>query len=195
MTVCSVIGCERPHRVGGMCKPHYDRMRRHGDPNAGRTAPGELQRFYEEVVLRYDGDECLIWPYGRAASGYAQMKKNGKYRTVSRFVCEDIYGPPPPEKNYSAHSCGNGHLGCVSKKHLSWKTQAENMADRLLHGTDDRGGKHKNAKLTEEKVRQIISLKGKCTQKELAVRFGVSYQHISGIHCGKRWNWLQEQAA
>lgn len=33
---CSISGCNRLHRAEGLCSPHYMRLKRHGDPLAGR---------------------------------------------------------------------------------------------------------------------------------------------------------------
>ena len=102
---------------------------------AGGTQNGEPYRYYSEEVLAYTGDECLLWPYGRVSKGYALMTAGGMDRYVHRFVCAAENGPAPTPQHQAAHSCGNGHLGCVSRKHLSWKTQAENEADKIAHGT------------------------------------------------------------
>ncbi len=44
---CSQEGCEKPHYAHGLCAMHYERVRRHGDVNAGpetrrKYAPGAL---------------------------------------------------------------------------------------------------------------------------------------------------------
>lgn len=155
-----------------------------------RTAAGEVQKFYEEVVLQYEGKECLFWPYGRGGKGYGCMKRNGGTVIVPRYVCEFMYGPAPTSEHQAAHSCGKGHLGCVAKSHISWKTPHENQADRLLHGTHSRGARCGKAKLTEDQAREILSLKGAGTQAEIAKRFGVSRQAVAGIHTGVTWFYL-----
>src|SRR5690606_9617480 len=33
--LCSIEGCNRPHRTRGWCDAHYTRWRKHGDPLAG----------------------------------------------------------------------------------------------------------------------------------------------------------------
>lgn len=152
-----------------------------------KTSYGSLQRFYRDVVLNYEGDECLLWPYATTENGYGQMYRHGKNGHVHRYLCEDVHGAPPTEKHQASHSCGKGHLGCVTKKHLSWKTPADNQADRLHHGTDCRGEKHWNAKLTNDQVREIMSQKGIISQAELGRRFGVSQASISYIHNGNKW--------
>lgn len=135
--VCSIPDCGKPVKTKGWCTGHYKRWLRHGSPTCGRTPPGEPERFYRQVVLPYDGDECLLWPYAALSSGYATLHLNGRAQIVSRLVCEETYGPPPTRHHEAAHRCGKGHLGCVTRSHLRWATPTENQADKLLSGTDN----------------------------------------------------------
>ena len=189
--ICSIPECGKTHFGKGLCQNHHYRMRKHGDPLAGRTSPGELHKFYEEIVLQYEGDECLIWPYSRNAGGYGEMHKNGDRGNVSRFVCKDANGPPPTPEHEAAHSCGKGNLGCVTKGHLSWKTPKENQADRILHDTHKRGERSHFSKITESQAREVLALKGKEPQSAIAGRFGIKQATVSDIHRGRRWGWLQ----
>jgi hypothetical protein len=115
---------------------------------------------------------------------------NGKRTVASRYVCELAHGAPPTPKHEAAHSCGNGKDGCVNQNHLSWKTRTENQADRLEHGTHNRGARQGRSKLNEDDVREIIALKGKEKQRDLAKRFGVTRMTVSSIHTGKNWAWV-----
>ncbi|MER8602818.1 hypothetical protein NKH48_03350 [Mesorhizobium sp. M1233] len=178
-----------------MCWAHYHRLRRYGDPLAGRTPDGEPERYLREVVLTYEGDECLTWPYGRSGNGYGKLRVNGRKHIVSRLACEHVHGPAPTPEHEAAHSCGKGHLACVTKGHLSWKTAAANQADRLIHGTHCRGESSGRARLTEPEVRQIIALKGIKPIQEIAAQLGVSRRHVRNIHDKKRWAWLWDEAA
>lgn len=173
----------------GFCQKHYARVWRHGDPAALLKTPnGEVQRYMSEVVLVYEGSDCLVWGYARDAYGYGIFGDGHAHP----FVCERVNGHRPSPNHDAAHSCGNGHEGCVTPRHLSWKTRAENMADKLIHGTHKRGERCNFAKLTEDQAREILALKGKKTQAGIASLFGVSRVTISDIHRGKRWSWLQE---
>lgn len=195
LKVCSVEGCGKPVHVKlhGLCNGHYQRWQRHGDPLGGRTPKGEPERFYREVVMAYEGDECLTWPFSRNDRGCSTISLNGKILRVSRRLCEEVNGPPPTPKHEAAHSCGHGHLACVTKRHLSWKTGAENSADKILHGTSNRGERNPVAKMTESQILQIIALKGSATQREIADRFGVHPSTIGGIHNRKSWAWLANE--
>ncbi|QIG72950.1 HNH endonuclease protein [Rhizobium phage RHph_N3_2] len=161
-----------------------------GDPIAGRTSAGEPLRWVHEVALPHTGEDCLTWPYGRDRDGYGTLHVNGKKGIASRYICELVHGAPPTPRHQAAHSCGNGNEGCVSPGHIEWKTHKENMADKLLHGTHSRGERSVRAKLTEEDVRTIISLKGDVSQSKLAKKYGVSPTSISNIHIGRSWVWL-----
>jgi hypothetical protein len=186
-SLCKIDACYKPRLTRGWCVTHYRRWLRHGDPLfLARTENGEPERYFREVVLAYDGDECLPWPYSKSSNGYGGIGQ----KTVSRMVCEEINGPPPSPSHEAAHSCGNGHLACVAKRHLSWKTPAENSADRLVHGTDIRGERHKSAKLSAEAVREIRALMGTVSQSEIARRFGVTQANITAIKMGRSWAWL-----
>lgn len=192
---CSVVACNgNAHRsrsgAKGLCKKHYARLLRHGDPLAGRTPDGDPQRFYESS-LSYGGAECLLWPFVRDSQGYGRMKIGTKNLIVSRRLCEDVNGPPPTPDHHAAHSCNRGHLGCVTKGHLSWKTPAENEADKIANGTNPRGERCGTSKITEEHAREILALKGVEAQRSIAKRFGVTQGAVAHIHSGRNWGWLR----
>jgi hypothetical protein len=196
---CAVNGCDgnaHPSKSGrkGYCSPHYERLWRHGDPLAGRTKRGSTAKFLKETALMYEGDDCLIWPYYRMPNGYAQAWVGGKQWLAHRYVCTVAHGSPPTASHEASHSCGRGTDGCVTKRHLSWKTHSENMADQLVHGSTTRGERNAAAKLTEAQAREIIALKGVKTPAELAGQFGVQPTAIKRIQTGKRWAWLNEGA-
>jgi len=114
-------------------------------------------------------------------------------RSASRYVCELANGEPPTPEHQAAHSCGNGHLACVTPGHLSWKTPKDNNADKVAHGSVNRGDRNGQAKITEEQARQIVSLKGSATQKEIGRMFGIARSTVREIHAGLIWSWLEER--
>lgn len=150
------------------------------------TTRGIVRKFFETVVLTYDGQECLIWPYSTNGHGYGQIREEGKPVRVSRLICERLYGPGFPDA-HAAHSCGNGQLGCVTPGHLRWATRAENEADKTRHGTDNRGERHGMTKLRADEVAIIRALAGIETGRSLAKRFRVSSVTVSNIQHRRRW--------
>jgi hypothetical protein len=172
---------------------HYQNWRRHGNPILEGKSPSpkrEAARYFRDVVLTHSGGECLIWPYLRTAHGYGILfnSKTRRNEIVSRKACEAANGPPPTPNHEAAHSCGKGHLGCVSPGHVSWKTHAENLHDMIAHGTVPHGEKGPGAKLTEDQVRAIrIRLSNGDRQPVIADAFGVARRTISDIATGKTW--------
>lgn len=133
---CSVTGCTKNEKARRLCSAHYNRWQKYGDPTGGRPArakPGDATRFVEEVAVPFRGVKCLIWPYGKYPNGYGQIGVGGGTKVVSRLVCELAHGLPPTPKHEAAHSCANGHSGCVNPRHLRWATSKENKADVIAH--------------------------------------------------------------
>jgi hypothetical protein len=189
--LCSIPDCGKKHYGLGWCNKHWQRWRNHGDPEAVLIAErGTPLRFLFEVAVPCTNEDCLVWPFGVDRQGRAVMRLGGRTVRVGREVCRLKHGEPPTPKHEAAHSCGKGHEGCVNGSHLEWKTHAGNLADRIIHGTSNRGEQHGMAKLTDTDTRAIMALKGKRLQREIAAMFGVSRETISGIHRGKRWAWL-----
>jgi predicted XRE-type DNA-binding protein len=148
--------------------------------------------YFKNVVCTYLGDECLIWPFWRNNYGYGCLRVDGKDRLVSRVLCEAINGSPPSPKHDTAHSCGNGNKGCVTARHIRWATRVENEADKVKHGTSNRGEQQGNSKLTTKDIMSIRTLNSNgISQPEIAKRFNVSQSHISRIIGREAWHWLE----
>ena len=99
-------------------------------------------RYFQEIVLPYTGDDCLKWPFGGIRAGYGQLNTGGRQQYVHALACESTYGPAPTPNHVASHNCGKGHEGCCNPRHMAWKTRAEDAADRLVHGTHNRGDRH-----------------------------------------------------
>jgi hypothetical protein len=187
---CKIEGCGKRSHIEGYCDAHGRRLKAHGDPLGGRKTPWpreEPYRFFEETVLTYDGDDCLIWPYTRLIDGRGQLGRN----LVHRRVCEIVNGPPPTERHQAAHNCGKGHEGCVTKRHLQWKTPSENMADKIVHGTAQRGERNAVSKLKESDVLAIRAMPSDIPHTEIAKAFGVSASLVGLVRKRKAWAWLE----
>ncbi len=155
-----------------------------------RAKHGEAIGFLYEVLF-WERDECIIWPFGLDSPGYAHVQVGGKVVRGHRWICEKAHGPCPPDKTDAAHSCGV--RACVNKRHLRWATSAENHADKIEHGTTNRGERNGANKLTEDNVRAIRDLRGVQTQQKLAETFGVDQATISEIQIGRKWSWFEPQ--
>jgi hypothetical protein len=192
---CSVEACNgNAHRSAngkmGYCSKHYQRVKKHGDPNIVKSVPSPALDWIAAHV-DYAGDDCLIWPFAVGKDGYGRVHRPGSsvMTTASNSMCEQAHGPRPASHE-CAHSCGNGHRACVNPRHLRWATPTENQADRILHGTTNRGARQWTARLTEDDIREIRSLSGVMPQTEIAALFGVGQDHISRIISRQVWSWL-----
>ena len=148
---------------------------------------GDKTTEFLNLATRSDTDDCVIWPYSRNNKGYGEVRVAGRKKYAHRIVCASVNGPPPSSRHQAAHSCGNGHLGCVNPRHLSWKTPVENCADKVDHGTAPTGDNNGRRKLSSAEVREIRFIGASKTQREIASRFGVKQSMISRILSGKNW--------
>lgn len=121
-----------------------------------------------------------------------QQTNRRAWRKLSVF--ETLHNRGEIEYFHLRAACGNGSKGCVNPGHLKWATRAENEADKIDHGTSNRGERSGNAKLTNEEAVEIKRLLGvtKLSQKRIAQSFGVSATTVHEIASGKRWAWLSE---
>lgn len=101
---------------------------------------------------------------------------------VHRLVLEAFVGPCPKgmEGCHNNGDATDNHLG-----NLRWDTPTNNHADKIAHGTTNRGERGPNAKLTLEQVRAIRA--DTRMQKLIALDYGVRSSQISRIKTGTRW--------
>lgn len=188
---CALDGCNMnaSRSAGGRkgyCGTHYQRIRRHGDPyrEPWRNEPVEWLRSNANTKSR----ECLIWPFRIDTTGYGRIsiKKpigGSKLGHAHRLMCEIAKGAAPSQKHQAAHACGN--RACVNPRHLSWKTQSENEADKIIHQTSNRGERCGSNKLAREDI--IVICNSDEPASLLAVRYGVHAQHIRAVRRGRFW--------
>ena len=157
----------------------------------GKRANGVALQWVQEVALPYPGDDCLAWPFQRNHLGRPVFKLDYRTRYATRIICEMVHGSPPSASHVAAHSCGNGHDGCVNPRHLRWATPKENSEEMVAHGRSTRGSTNPQSKLKEADVREIKRLLQEgCHRQKLADRFGVTKSAIDRIAQGRNWKWL-----
>ncbi|WGG61875.1 HNH endonuclease [Brucella intermedia] len=189
-STCSVAGCLNLTRTKGLCLAHYKKLLKYGDPNINKTArQGELRKWVEDNV-NYSGEDCLRWPFHYGPTGYGSVSIDGQKEYAHRYMCSIVNGPAPSNIYEAAHSCGNGHLGCLNPTHLRWATRSENIEDKIEHGTSQHGENNAKAKLTEADVRTIRRMLPSHSNKEIAELYGVTNSAIWHIRIGSTWSWL-----
>ncbi len=77
--------------------------------------------------------------------------------------------------------------GCVNPRHLAWKTNSQNQLDRRKNGNMLRNNYGPKSRLEASKIAQIVNLRGKKTQVEIAKIFGVS------LGCVQYWQHERER--
>lgn len=193
--ICSIPNCGKPSAKRGWCGMHYRRWRLHGDPNTklqNQSRRGELRAWL--IAHRdFDGEQCLIWPFGRTTNGRGSIWIEGRNTSAHLVMCELVNGPKPSPQHEGSHICGNGHLGCVHPRHVIWETHKDNLLRTLEHGTATRGTRNGMSKLTATEVRQIRKLYAQGhTQSVLAEKFGVFFSTVSKIVNNQTWRWLTD---
>lgn len=155
-----------------------------------------IDRFKQKYLKTSCG--CWLWLEGTTKVGYGKFSLKGKAVSAHRASYQFFKGEIPEGLNVN-HKCG--HSLCVNPKHLYVGTQAENIADKVKHGTHISGAKHYlygrqfpkhtreaalrniHVKFSAEEVKSIRKDydKGTYGMKQLASKYGGCVRHISRI--------------
>jgi len=101
---------------------------------------------------------------------------------VSGVVCAAYHGERPPGHEVR-HL--NGRRDDDRADNLAWSTHAENCADKVAHGTAQRGERNPIARLTEAQVRAIRASQEPAGR--LALAFGVKPGTVRAVRARRRW--------
>lgn len=156
-----------------------------------------LEYFWTQV--NRDGD-CWLWTGNRlqASLGYGRFYFAGQTFKAHRFSYMANVGPID-DSLCVCHKCDNPI--CVRPEHLFKGTHKDNGEDKAnkgrstigdrnyFHGKRFAGEENRNAKLTEDKVRNIRAmLSSGATRKAASAAFGVHYNTVAMIHRGEIWS-------
>ena len=126
---CSISGCDRKHYGRGYCNRHWQRWRKHGDPEKLVQFPTPEEAFQHRT--KRVGD-CLFWTGSKSNYGYGRIKVNGKQQKAHRYAWERVNGPIPDgmfivRKDHCDEACVNvDHLRCVTAaQNASHKSSAK----------------------------------------------------------------------
>ena len=142
-----------------------------------RSAPGPS----------YAEGGCWIPPLKPKPSGYTQVVFQGENRQAHCLVWEVENGMLVPDGLIVRHRCDNPP--CIHPDHLVIGTHQDNSDDQAERDRKLRGESAPSAKLTRKQVRAIRRKysTGHWTQKDLALRYGVSRAAVYYIVNGKNW--------
>ncbi len=130
-------------------------------------------------VLKFDDDRR---GYSRVTLSRAGQARQFRvhHLVLLAFVC------PQPSGCVCRHLDGNRRNNLVSN--LRWGSRVQNEADKVRHGTTNRGARNGGAKLTAAGVRAAKVLRDAgWTYVDIADALGVESTAISRICSGTRW--------
>ena len=135
---CSIAGCTNKAAPAGMCNSHYLRLRRHGDPLAGRAnqITGSLaDRLWPRIQVG-SAEECWPWTAAAQNGGYGVIRNSEGGTSLAYRVAWELTNGPVPEGLELDHLCRN--KACCNPAHLEPVTHEENMRRAMrthcIHG-------------------------------------------------------------
>lgn len=166
------------------------------------------RRFWSHVDIQTPL-ECWHWKRGKGFDGYGKFAYKGSTLRAHRVSYFLHYGVDPLDL-LVCHRCDNPR--CCNPYHLFLGTASDNVQDavdkgRLTYSTGDehwsrahpeyhpRGEQVGGAKLTSEDVIEIRRLYAieQLSQPDIAQRFGVTRECVSGIIRGRTWTHLNSE--
>jgi hypothetical protein len=142
------------------------------------------QRFWEKVNKT---STCWWWTGARNNLGYGFIRRRPKTYSAHRLSWTFANGPIE-DSLWVLHKCDNP--SCVNPDHLFLGTHRDNERDKTEKGRAHRIGT-RNAKLTEEQVREIrvLSAAG-LSQRKIASQFGVTQVTICNVQRGRSYSYV-----
>lgn len=196
MNRCTVERCGGRLLAKGLCRQHYDQSRKGIAPGSKRVgtsvqSDGEYLAFIG-FALQADTNDCIDWPWLADDRRHPKIErvKNGRkpIYLVHRHVCIAAHGSPPFDRAEATHRCGRAC--CINPKHLRWATHKQNMEDKKVHGTQQRGEACPASKLTERDVREIRRTAKHWRIGALAKRYGVLEGAIADVIHRRTWSHI-----
>jgi hypothetical protein len=187
---CEVEGCDGVHFGKGLCRKHYCRLWRGGDPHTlSREEMTLEERFRAKLAPQDPVTGCIEWIGCRnKKKGYGQISRDGKNIGAHCLAWELKHGPIP-EGMCVCHSCDNPP--CCNTEHHFLDTKAGNNADMRSKGRQAKGVSTGSAKLTEADVKEIRRrLAAGEVRRVIAADFGIHQTTVGDIKTGRTWSHL-----
>lgn len=125
---CQIDDCLKTEFCGGLCKMHFTRRQRHGDPSVNLLPRLTAEMFFERLLVQENG--CWNWQGEPDGPGYGATTFNGERWRTHRLAYYLSRGKRP--KRYVLHSCDNRL--CCNPGHLREGTQQDNVDDMIERG-------------------------------------------------------------
>ena len=119
--------------MNNLSGPARCQIKSRGSKVAAGTAKDGAGERWIKLFSAYEGDQCIVYPFATAAKPRGCVTFNFRQMEAHRAMCLKVNKLPPEPAMMALHRCGNGHLGCVTPKHLYWGTASDNAKDAHRH--------------------------------------------------------------
>ena len=145
----------------------------------------------DRIAINPDS-HCWEWTGAKHYKGYGFISEGGR-NTLAHRLSFKLHRGPIPHGMLVCHSCDN--RCCVNPDHLFIGTNADNMADMVAKGRQQKvkGSDHGRARLTENDVIAVRESVG-IRRRDLAKKLGVSRSTIDDIFLRRSWKHLGGRA-
>jgi len=181
MRICKIEGCENKHKAKGLCRKHYLRLWKHGDPffkKAEKHGMKDTSEYYAWARIKqrcYNSNYHLYRRYGGRGIMVCDKWKNS---FIAFF--KDMGPKPFPKAQIDRIDNNKGYY----KENCHWATATENGRNREC------------VKLNMQKAKEIReSYKTRnITYKKLSLIYGVDFSTIGNVITYKTWKDNQIEA-
>jgi hypothetical protein len=128
---CTMAGCCRKHYAMNLCRMHYARLKRQGDPSVVLIDywSSDSERFWRHVDKSHPSG-CWLWTAG-TRKGYGRIAIGRTSIYAHRFAFSEAYGVIP-DGLFVCHRCDVPL--CVRPDHLFLGTPRDNIRDSVAKG-------------------------------------------------------------
>lgn len=136
-----------------------------------------------------DTEGCWEWTGSLNDRGYAMaFVRHGAFR-ASRLAYELFVGPIPDGLDILHDPVKCNNPACINPSHLRCGTHYENMMDRVLSDTLQKGENHYFTHLVDDDIRTIrrLYVEEHMKQEDIAAKYGIHFVTVSDICTGRTW--------